>query len=152
MTRGLSVESLTRAPSVEWVIAPQSGEVAPEVVAECRDLAREAPPQLEHQPLVRRLGLPVDELTPRQPQRGGAQLARRDRLDRRLRGPRDRSAADREHPDELVELLRAHAFVGDVGVEHIERRRVVYAENLAYPPQRRLVVGTKVVVDQDQHL
>src|ERR1700730_10396669 len=95
--------------SAEAVIAPQRHEVTVQVLAERDYLVRKAPPKRERERVVRRGRLAMDEAPLRESERASAGIARRDRLQRRLGGPRRATASHRHRVHEYVKTLRAHA-------------------------------------------
>src|ERR1019366_5027720 len=146
-----AAEPSSREDSGDAVIAPECNEVPVQVLAQREHLTPESVTQLEHQIGVRLLGLGDHEAALNRFERGSADPLWHERLERRLCGSRGGPRAHRDRVHELVEALGAHGE-SRVGLDGLDRARVVHVEEAQHAPHRRLVLAAEVVVDQHQHL
>src|SRR3977135_2619423 len=149
----LSCEGVCAATcgSADAVIAPKRHQVATQILAQRHDLALEATAQLEHQLLVGCIGLAPQDAATEQPKRIAAQLLRRERLDPGLGGLCGGSSSQIERAHEVVLAWGAHAD-GRGRFNHLDWARVVNFQESQHAAYGPLVVSSKVIVDQNQHL
>src|SRR5580693_5102319 len=132
------------------VIFPEHEEIAIEIFTNRLDLAPEATSKLPHELAVSSWGLLY-----LQPANGADRLVAHvlgcDCLDRALPRTRPRATPEVERADELVDPREANPGSG-VGLDQLYRRGVLDVQEAQHPTHGRLVVGAKVLVDENQHL
>src|SRR4029077_18382229 len=89
--------------SADAVIAPQRDEIPIEVLAQKKDLTLEAAPQLDREAFIGRRRSAVQDALLSELQRGTPELFRREGLQRRLRGSRQRAATDRNGVHQFIQ-------------------------------------------------